>query len=46
MEDFWRALLRGLASEDSYGCGTSFLSVIAVIGVFFFVGLLIYTSFG
>ena len=45
MEDFWKALLRGLAPEESSGCGT-LCGIIAVCCVLFLVGLLIYTSFG
>ena len=44
MEDFWKALLLGLAAPDrESGCGLVAM-VLGLIGVFFVVGLLLYTA--
>lgn len=43
MDAFWKALLLGLASDQDAGCGLVAM-VIGLIGVFFFIGLLLYTS--
>ena len=44
MDAFWKALLLGLASPDQdAGCGLVAM-VLGLIGVFFFIGLLLYTS--
>lgn len=41
MEDFWKALLLGLADPDhDSGCGLVMMAL-GLIGVFFFVGLLL-----
>lgn len=46
MEDFWKALLLGLAGPDhDSGCGLVMMTL-GLIGVFFFVGLLLYTAAG
>ena len=45
MEDFWKALLRGLAqSDEEHGCGLVFLAL-SMVGVLILVGMLFYSSF-
>jgi hypothetical protein len=44
VEDFWKALLLGLAAPD-HESGCSLIAMaLGLIGVFFFVGLLTYTA--
>ena len=44
MEDFWKALLLGLAASDKeHGCGLVFMAL-SMVGVLFLVGMLLYAS--